>query len=212
RAWRQKYPDGPVILALTGTDLYGEIQTDADAQRALEMASRLVVLQPLAVEELPEAIRPKARVIFQSSVKPAVSVRPRADIFEVCVLGHLRPVKDPLRTALASRLVPEPSRLRVLHLGAALSPDMEKQARHEAATNPRYRWLGDLPRWKALRVLARSRLLIQSSVLEGGANTISEALAASVPVLSSQIPGSVAILADAYPPYFPLPHTQALPH
>src|SRR5262245_2510700 len=42
RAWRQKYPDGPVILALTGTDLYGEIQTDADARRALDLATRVV--------------------------------------------------------------------------------------------------------------------------------------------------------------------------
>jgi putative glycosyltransferase (TIGR04348 family) len=210
KAWRQAHPDRPVILALTGTDLYREIQTDADAQRALELAWRLVVLQPLALAELPEAIRSKVRVIYQSSVKPAVPVRPRAGLFEVCVLGHLRPVKDPFRTAWASRLVPDSSRLRVLHLGAALSPDLEEQARKEAASNPRYRWLGDLPRWKALRLLARSRLLVQSSVLEGGANTISEALAASVPVLSSEISGSVGILGDRYPGYFPVGDTQAL--
>src|SRR5262249_59265012 len=50
RAWRQKYPDGAGILALTGTALYGEIQTDADPQRALDMASERVSLQPLAAE------------------------------------------------------------------------------------------------------------------------------------------------------------------
>jgi putative glycosyltransferase (TIGR04348 family) len=209
-AWRQTHPDRPVILALTGTDLYGDIHTDANAQRALELASRLVVLQPLALVELPEAVRPKARVIYQSSMALAVPARPRQGLFEVCVLGHLRPVKDPLRTAWASRLLPNSSRLRVLHLGAALSPDMEEQVRGEMAANPRYHWLGDLPRWKALRVLARSRILVQSSVLEGGANTISEALAASVPVLSSEIPGSVGILGVKYPGYFPVGDTHAL--
>ena len=87
---------------------------------------------------------------------------------------------------------------------------MEKQARAEAANNPRYRWLGDLPRWKALRVLGRCRLLVQTSLLEGGANTISEALAASVPVLASRIPGQVGILGAGYPGYFSAGDTKEL--
>jgi glycosyltransferase involved in cell wall biosynthesis len=126
------------------------------------------------------------------------------------VLGHLRPVKDPFRTALASRLLPDSSRLRVLHVGAALSPDMAKKARAEIAVNARYRWLGDVPRWKALRILARSRLLVLTSQMEGGANVISEAIAAGVPVLASHIAGSIGLLGDDYPGYFPVGDTQAL--
>jgi glycosyltransferase involved in cell wall biosynthesis len=128
----------------------------------------------------------------------------------VCVLGHLRPVKDPFRTARAARLLPPGSRLSVLHVGAALGPVMADQARAEAAVNPRYRWLGELPRGRALRVLARSRLLVLTSELEGGANAISEALAASVPVLSSRIAGSVGLLGADYPGYFPVGDTAAL--
>ncbi|MBI1903157.1 MAG: TIGR04348 family glycosyltransferase [Planctomycetia bacterium] len=209
-SWRQAHPDHPIIVALTGTDVYQDIHTDKDARQALEWASRLVVLQPLALDELAARLRKKTRVIYQSAVAPAVRATARPGVFEVCVLGHLRPVKDPLRAALASRLLPASSRLRVLHLGAALSPDMEKQVREEMSANPRYRWLGDLPRWKALRILARSRLLVQSSLLEGGANAISEAIAASVPVLSSAIPGSVGILGPDYPGYFPVGDTRAL--
>src|SRR5439155_19877091 len=74
----------------------------------------------------------------------------------------------------------------------------------------RYRWLGDLPRWKALRLLARSRLLVLTSRLEGGANAISEAIAAAVPVLASHISGSVGILGAGYPGYFPVGDTPAL--
>lgn len=201
------HPDRPIVVALTGTDLYDEIHTNNTAALALEKATRLIVLQPLGMEEVPKALRPKVRVIYQSTVAPRTGRAPRAGTFEVCVLGHLRPVKDPFRTAQAARLLPASSRIRVLHLGAALDADMDRQARREATNNPRYRWLGDRPRWQALRVLARCRLLVQSSRLEGGANTISEAIAAGVPVLSSRIPGSVGILGADYPGYFPVGDT-----
>jgi putative glycosyltransferase (TIGR04348 family) len=204
------HPDVPLVVCLTGTDLYDQIHTSPEAKQSLELASRLIVLQPLGIEELPAHLRPRARVIYQSVPPPRFHVTPRPDVFEVCVLGHLREVKDPLRTAHAARLLPAASRLRVLHLGAALSPEMATAARAEEAANPRYRWLGELPRWRALRVLARCRLLALTSRLEGGANVISEALAVSVPVVSSHIPGSIGLLGPDYPGYFPYGKTQAL--
>ena len=51
-------------------------------------------------------------------------------------MGHLRPVKDPFRTALAARLLPPSSRVRVLHLGAALSEEMAEQARARGGRQP----------------------------------------------------------------------------
>jgi putative glycosyltransferase (TIGR04348 family) len=210
RRFRALRPAAPLVVALTGTDLYDQIHTSAEARGTLELASRLIVLQPLGVEELPALLRPRARVVYQSVEPPRFRVSPRRDAFEVCVLGHLRPVKDPFRTARAARLLPDESRLRVVHLGAALSPDMEAEARAEAAANPRYRWLGELPRWRALRVLARCRLLVLTSKLEGGANVVSEALAVAVPVLSARIPGSVGLLGPDYPGYFPFGDTRAL--
>jgi glycosyltransferase involved in cell wall biosynthesis len=128
----------------------------------------------------------------------------------VCVLGHLRPVKDPFRTAWAARLLPASSRLQVLQIGAALSKAMERRALAERDSNPRYRWLGELPRWKALQHLARSRLLVLTSEMEGGANAVSEAIVHSVPVLSSRISGSIGILGADYPGYFPVGDTPAL--
>jgi putative glycosyltransferase (TIGR04348 family) len=208
--FRRQHPDVPLVLALTGTDLYNDIHASSLAQRSLELASRLIVLQPLGVAELPEHVRDKARVIYQSAVRPRRKVSPIKSAFEVCVLAHLRPVKDPLRTALAARLLPTTSLIRVVHLGAALSEDLAERARAETASNSRYRWLGNVPRWKALRILARSRLLVLTSKMEGGANVVSEAIAASVPVLSSRIPGSIGILGPDYPGYFPVEDTQAL--
>src|SRR5262245_28044544 len=93
--YRQRHPDAPLVLALTGTALYGDIQTDPRAQRSLELATRLVVLQPLGADEVPASLRDRVRVIYQS-VEPLRSpASPRNDLFEVCVMGHLRPVKDP---------------------------------------------------------------------------------------------------------------------
>jgi putative glycosyltransferase (TIGR04348 family) len=208
--WRKDHPGRPVVLALTGTDLYADLRTDPQAQRALEMASRFVVLQPLGAEELPPALRPRARVIYQSATPPPGRPRPRRGVFEVCVLGHLRPVKDPLRAPAAARLLPPASRIEITHVGAALTPEMEAAARAEASANRRYRWLGGLPRWKALRILARSRLLVLSSEMEGGANVVSEAVVAGVPIAVSRIPGSVGLLGEGYPAYFPVHDTAAL--
>ena len=119
-------------------------------------------------------------------------------------------MKDPFRTADAVRLLPASSQIKVLHAGAALSPDMESEALAKTKSNPRYSWLGELPRWKTMRLLAGSRLLALTSQMEGGANVVSEALACSIPVISSRISGSIGLLGEDYPGYFPVGDTQAL--
>ena len=55
-AWAQAHPTRPLLLALTGTDLYRDIEHDADAQRSLSLAKRLLVLQDQGLIKLkPEA-------------------------------------------------------------------------------------------------------------------------------------------------------------
>jgi putative glycosyltransferase (TIGR04348 family) len=206
------YPERPLVVALTGTDLYGDIHTSTEAQQSLEFATHLILLQPRGIAELPPHLHAKARVIYQSVSRPPRLAPKRRETFDVCVLGHLREVKDPFRTALAARLLPATSRLRILHVGKALSDEMAAQARAEMAENPRYRWLGELPRWQALRVLARSHVMVLSSLSEGGANAISEALAVEVPILASRIAGSIGLLGEDYPGYFPVQDTAALAH
>ena len=170
RRFRDKHPSAPLVLALTGTDLYGDIHSDANARTSLELADRFIVLQPCGIDELPRRHRGQARVIFQSVRPPALnsaSASGRGGSFDACVLSHLRPVKDPFRAAAAARLLPPTSRIRILHAGGVIESTMASQARAEQAANSRYRWLGELPRWRALRLLARSRLLILSSQMEG---------------------------------------------
>lgn len=205
------HPDIPIVVALTGTDLYCDLQRSKRAQQSLELATRIVVLQPKALEALRPRWRGKTRVIYQSveavtrdagksQARPSASAAPRT--FDVCVIGHLRAIKDPFRTAMATRMLPVSSRIRVIQVGAAMTPQKELRALAEMRTNPRYLWLGEQTSAGTRRIVSRSRLSVLSSRLEGGANALGEAIVAGIPVLASRIPGSVGILGDDYPGYF----------
>ena len=208
--FHRAHPERPVVTALTGSDIYRDLARSPRALRSVEIARRVVALQPLAKLQIPQRLRAKIRVIHQSVVPLRSSARPSRRTFDVCVIAHLRPLKDPFRAALAARKLPRESRVRVLQVGRALHPRMALWARDEARRNPRYQWLGEIPRWKALRVLARSRLMVISSRLEGGANVVGEAVVAGVPILASRIPGNVGLLGRNYPGYFELGQTREL--
>jgi putative glycosyltransferase (TIGR04348 family) len=202
RRFRDRYPNRPILLAVTGTDIYGNEFDPAIVARSLEVADRIIVLQPRTADDLPESIRPKVRVIYQSAEPPTRREAPRAGVFEVAVVGHLRPVKDPFRTAEAVRLLPPSSATRIVQMGKALSPEMAEQARNEAETNSRYEWLGDLPHDEALAVMSRCALLAVTSLSEGGPAVIAEAIVAGVPVIATRVSGCVGMLGDDYPGLF----------
>ena len=128
----------------------------------------------------------------------------------MAVIAHLRRVKDPLRAAKAARLLPAASRLRIVHVGGADTRQWAAKARAEMRRNPRYVWRGEVSGAEVRRVLGRVKALVLSSRSEGGANVISEAAAARVPVLASRIDGSLGLLGRDYPGYFPVGDTAAL--
>ena len=203
------YPNRPLIVALTGTDLYRDIRIDDDAKQSMALATRMLVLQEMGLRELSAAHAAKTHVVYQS----AAAVAPQPPLqrcFEVTVIGHLRDEKDPLRTAMALAHVPATSRIRVTQLGRSLDPALEQTAKRIMVEDARYHWRGEVTHWKASRILARSRLMVISSRMEGGANVVSEALMANVPVIASKISGNIGMLGEDYPGYFPAGTERAL--
>lgn len=185
----RRFP-GPVILALTGTDIYHDIHRSAEARQSIALAQRLIVLQPKAAEEVPGR---KVHVVVQSS---ATRLRHKpVRKFRVCVIGHLRAVKDPLLTLKALSHVKRD--VEVIQLGELLEKALEPKT-----SDPRYRWLGSVGHDRALKWLASSHAMVISSRMEGGANVVCEALRIGVPVLASRIPGNVGLLGAGYPGYF----------
>ncbi len=209
--YRERFPGGPLVVCLGGTDVNTFLKSHPETTlRTLQLADALICLHDLIGEALPAPLRRKLHVIRQSAMPLPSPRRPAVRNFDICVIGHLRDVKDPFRTALAARLLPPESRLRVIHLGKARTPDFAGQASAEMAMNPRYRWLGEVPCWRVRRELAKTRLMVISSNQEGGANVVSEAIVAGVPVIASDIPGNVGLLGRDYPGYFPVRDEVAL--
>ncbi len=203
------YPDQPVILALTGTDLYRDIRTDAEAQASMQLATHMIVLQEMGLQELTPALRRKTRVVVQSA-QVVQRPPPLKSCFEVVVSGHLRDEKDPFRAAAALAHLPDESRIRITHIGGAMSSEMAQQAKNWMTRDKRYHWLGEVTHGKALRLLARSRLMVISSRMEGGANVVSEALANNVPVIASRISGNIGLLGRDYAGYYALEDERTL--
>lgn len=208
--WKARDAAAPLIVVLTGTDLYHDLPAgDAATRASLDAADRLLVLQEDALAALEPRWRSKARVIHQSA--PLLAHRPaRGGLLRCVVVGHLRDVKDPRTVFEAMRRLPEKARVRVSHIGAALDPDLGREARRLAARDPRYRYLGALPHGLTRAAIQRADLLVHPSILEGGANVIVEAITAGTPVLASRMSGNLGMLGESYPGYFPVGDAEAL--
>jgi putative glycosyltransferase (TIGR04348 family) len=205
------HPDRPLVLQLSGTDIYDTLKSDpAPTLRSMELADRLIALNDLAWRVVPRRLRGRLIVMHQSAEPLSAPRQPSRTAVVVSVVGHLRDVKDPLRAALAARLLPDDSRVRIEQIGRAYTPAWAERAQTEMAGNPRYRWRDDVPPADVRRLLARSHAMAITSLSEGGANVVSEAIVAGVPILASRVDGNVGLLGEGYEGYFPVGDTRAL--
>ncbi len=194
--------DRPVVLVLTGTDLYRDIATDASAQASLARAQVLVVLNRLGADSLPPALRAKAQVLLPGLPAHAPGPRPQRWLRALAV-GHLREEKDPRTLWAAMRLLADRPDIKLDHLGRALDPALGAGAEALAQALPgRYRWLGDRPHAEVRRRLARAHVLVHPSRMEGGAHAVIEALRSGTPVLASRIDGNLGLLGADWPAVF----------
>jgi len=190
-----------LAVVLSGTDLYRDLPGSPEARHSLDVAGRIVVLQDEARRALEPRWRRKAQVIFQSTEPIARATKNHRGLLCVAV-GHLRDEKDPRTLFAAVEQLPAGLPIRIRHIGEALDPELGAQARALAAREPRYEFLGALPRARTRSAIARANLLVHPSKMEGVANVVVEAVMSATPVLASGIPGNVGMLGRGYPGYF----------
>ena len=200
RAWHAAQC-GPLVLVLTGTDLYRDIDVDAAAQASLQLADRLVVLQELGPQRLPAALCARCTVCFQSCPARRAVARTRRHL-RALMVGHLRDEKSPETYFEAARLLAARDDIVLDHIGAPLDPALSEQAQRLARENPRYRWLGALDHAATRRRIQHAQVLVHASRIEGGAHVIAEAVRSGTPVLASRIDGNVGMLGADYAGYF----------
>ncbi|MGH8796564.1 MAG: selenoneine biosynthesis selenosugar synthase SenB [Caldimonas sp.] len=197
RRWSDAMPGRPILVVLTGTDLYRDIHVDASAQASLKLADALVVLQEHGIDALPPQFRAKAEVCHQSTPKQQTMPKTSRHL-RALMVGHLRAEKDPQTYFAAAQLLAGRSDILLDHVGAALDDEWAAQARAAAASCPNYRWLGALSHRATLARIRRAHVLVHPSRLEGGAHVVMEAVRAATPVLASRIPGNAGLLGDGY--------------
>ncbi|MBU6259429.1 MAG: TIGR04348 family glycosyltransferase [Burkholderiales bacterium] len=208
-AWRARRPAAPLVVVLTGTDLYRDIAGDAAAQASLQAADRLVVLNELGARTLPAPLRPRTQVVLQScSARQRLAKTGRH--LRALMVGHLRDEKSPRTYFDAARRLAPRADIRLDHVGAALDPALGAEAAALAAADPRYRWLGGLAHAATRRRIQAAHLLVHPSRMEGGAHVVIEAVRSGTPVLATRIDGNLGLLGEAYDGYVPVGDAAAL--
>ena len=208
-AFAQAHPARPLIVVLTGTDLYRDIRSDAEAQQSLAWATHLVSLQDQGPNELPARLRRKCHVIYQSARRLVPAVRPHG-VLRALQVGHLRDEKDPLTYLRAAERLAARNDIRFELIGDGLDPALAVAATRAQAQSARFHWLGALPRAATRQRIKQAHLLVNSSRMEGGAHVVLEAAQSGTAVLASRIAGNVGMLGTAYEGYFDLGDDAAL--
>ena len=201
----------PLIVTLTGTDLYRDLPAGDDAALAsVAQADRLIVLQADAVAYLHSEARSKADVVHQS----ARTLRPFAsksqDRLHCLFVAHLRDEKDPRTVFKAWLDLPAhvPATLGIV--GAALDSALGDAARALAEVDPRVKVLGPRPHPWTRQAIRRAHAVVVASRMEGGANVVVEAVTSGTPVLASRISGNLGMLGHDYAGYFDVGDADAL--
>ena len=125
---RTQRPAAPLVVALTGTDLYRDIRNDAEARQSLGLAARLdraAGRGPAGVEPVPQAQDPRRLSVLGRDAAPC------AGPVAVPRRRHRPPARreGPVSRGQALRRIERSAPVEVLQIGAALDREMRTRAR-----------------------------------------------------------------------------------
>ena len=210
-AWHAQRGSRGLVVVLTGTDLYRDIQSDSEAQQSLGWAHTLMVLQSEGMHAVPEAHRHKAVVAFQSTTTRKTLPKTKRFLRAIMV-GHLRPEKAPRTFFKVARLLNGHGDIHLQHVGGEHDPALASEAHQTARVCPHYVFLGARAHEATRRLIQRAHVLVHPSVMEGGAHVVMEAICSGVPVIASRIPGNEGMLGSDYAGLFSTDDADALAH
>jgi len=205
QSFRETSPTSPVVVYLTGTDIYQGLEEDPErAKLLLEQADALVLSQQASKRVLPAELHSKCSIIYSSIELPTYLPNIpnlQNDHTHIVIASHIREVKNPLIIPQALSLIPD-AKVKVHLLGDALDIELGEQVKLATTSDSRFVWHGPLDRETTLAWMKAADYTLNTSFQEGGANSIAESICVGTPVLASKIDGNVGFLGDNYPGYF----------
>ena len=195
-------PEGKVLLYLTGTDLYSDIPKGCViSDNSMKQADALVVSQEASFHSVPEKYQSKISVIYTSIQLPKHELYASDNGVSIfSCIGHLRAVKQPFMAVNALQLLDDEVQLKLL--GDVVDEGLDKVAQDWQDKDHRFQWLGSLPHADTMQWMKNSLVTLNTSVMEGGANSVGESIVLGVPVLASRIEGNIGMLGADYDGYF----------
>jgi glycosyltransferase involved in cell wall biosynthesis len=223
----------PVMVVMTGTDLYGNLRPSNAgqpdyriAEQAMESAALILALQSEAAAEIQArwpALADRVHTLVQTSPprRPhAPEVTSHSKTVRFMIAAHFREEKDP-RTAFMGfheafpegwgqradgRRVP----VRLIHVGGYRDKTLAQEMMRLSERYPGILIEGPRTHAETMRQMTHVHCLLQPSVSEGGALVIAEAVACRLPIIASDIPAHRSQLGSDYPALFPVRDTEKL--
>jgi len=215
----------PVLVVLTGTDLYQALLPTAAGQpnyeltqAALLKANHVLTLQSQAQKEVlarwPQ-LKGRVHCIMQTA-SPRQQHAPRitsgSKTVRFLIAAHIRSEKDPVTAFLAFHrafpqgwaIQPDGKKVpvRLIHVGGHKDKLLAHKLIQLGSQHPGILLEGPLSHAQTLRLMTRVHALIQPSISEGGALVVPEAIACRLPVIASDIAAHRGQLGDQYPGLF----------
>lgn len=206
-AWRsaetiQRFADrgGKLVVMMTGSDLFPlDGQIKSETQKSIALADTIVLTHQ--DHQIDTFEHRNIQVIPKSVVLPSVNTPApeAASRYRGLIVAHLRQQKNPFLYLRAIPYLKNTNLLHIEHFGDASQSYREDAERYQGIN---YTWKGLISREMLLCELKSADFYLNTSHLEGSANSLCEAIALGTPVIASAIPGNIGVLGKDYPGLF----------
>ena len=200
-AFQERQSASVVVALLTGTDVNHPEMEDpcSDTIKALHQSDVIVSLHGGFSHRIPDELLGKTTVIYPSVRIPDTVRHFPTSEREVVIAGNFRDEKNPnLLIQAVGELVGESITFHAYGDGGSYQELLEKTA----DDYDDFKLHGVQDHEVLLTKMQSASVLLNTSIEEGGANAICEAVAIGLPVVASKIDGNIGMLGQDYAGFF----------